>query len=542
MSHASAHQSASDHPASNQAEPDQTEPTPLEFDQLESDQSTSDQSESGSLKRALDDDDNVLVPMRYPTLRDEMWKSIEAKKAGIEEMVRLQLGVRSCRVTVSEIWKSGSFNLAIPIRLPKGQTIYLRLPNAYRIGEEENPGNAEEKLRTEIATYLWIQEHCPDVPIPILHAFGLPDGSTFTHPSNTPAWERICWNFRRLVFFLLGRPVPMRYVQRRNILHSLGPGFLLLSEARGEKLSSSWMKHCNDKTYRERLFRGLARVSLSLNATPFSRIGSMLLRPDGSIGLCNRPLNLYFQMLENEGVPSDIPRHRTYAEVESYLSDLLSLQDNKIRYQPNAVHDQEDGQMQLAALTALRATMHHFIRPEFRDGPFFCTLTDLHRQNIFVDKDWNIQTIIDIEWTHSLPIEMQLPPYWLTSRPVDGFEDPEAIAEYEAVLEEYLAIYEAEEKRRNGLVIQALIKRDVWQRGSFWYFNAVCVPKGMYTIFNRHIQPLFNQEHRGLKVFDEVFYWYWGFGAQNLLDKKLGDNQDYRARVKEAFTRLPSND
>jgi hypothetical protein len=240
-------------------------------------------------------------------------------------------------------------------------------------------------------------------------------------------------------------------------------------------------------------------------------------------------------MLENEGIPSGIPRHRTYAAVESYLSDLLSLQDSKIRNQPNAVHNQEDGKMQLAALTALRATMHHFIRPEFRNGPFFYALTDLHQQNIFVDEDWNIQTVIDMEWAHSLPMEMQLPPYWLTSRPVDGFEDAGAIAEYEAVLDEYLAIYEAEERRRNGSAVQALVKRDVWQRGSFWYFHAVWVPKGMYNLFNRHIQPLFNQEHPDLKVFDEVFYWYWGFGAQDLIDKKLRDKEDYVSRVREAF-------
>ncbi|KND87050.1 hypothetical protein TOPH_08319 [Tolypocladium ophioglossoides CBS 100239] len=502
--------------------------------QSESSQSESGQSVSESLKNALADDNNVLVPMRYPALREDLWRSIEANKADIEEMVRLQLGVRSCRLSVREVWRSGSFNVAIPIRLPKMRTVFLRLPIAYRIGENECPGNAEEKLRTEIAAYLWLQEHCPDVPIPVLHAFGLPDGSTFTHPSNTPFWERTWWAIRRLVFSLLGRPVPVRHI-RRSIRHSLGPGFLLISEARGKRLSMSWLEHCHDKAYRERLFHGLARISLSLNATPLPRIGSLLLRPDGSIALGNRPLNLHFQMLENEGIPSGIPRHRMYTEVESYLSDLLSLQDSKIRNQPNAVHSQEDGQMQLAALTALRATMHHFIRPEFRDGPFFYTLTDLHQQNIFVDEDWNIQTVIDLEWAHTMPIEMQLPPYWLTSRPVDGFEDRDAIAEYEAVLEEYLAIYEAEEKRRNGSVVQASIKREVWQRGSFWYFHAVSVPKGMYTLYNRHIQPRFNRDHPSLKVFDDVFYWYWGFGAQDLIDKKLRDKEDYVARVREAF-------
>ncbi len=72
-------------------------------------------------------------------------------------------------------------------------------------------------------------------------------------------------------------------------------------------------------------------------------------------------------------------------------------------------------------------------------------------------------------------------------------------------------------------------------RGSFWYFYAVSIPNGMYNLFNRHIQPPFNQEHPDRKVFDEVFYWYWGFGSQDLIDKKLRDKEDYVTRVREAF-------
>lgn len=153
-----------------------------------------------------------------------------------------------------------------------------------------------------------------------------------------------------------------------------------------------------------------------MNAKPLPRIGSLSFRSDGSIALCSRPLHLYFQMAENEGIPSGIPRDRTYAEADSYVSDLLSLQDNKIRHQPNAVHDQEDGRMQLAALTALRATAHHFISPALRAGPFFYTLTDLQQNNIFVDDDWNVTTVIDLEWACSMPAQMHLPPHWLTNR------------------------------------------------------------------------------------------------------------------------------
>lgn len=265
------------------------------------------------------------------------------------------------------------------------------------------------------------------------------------------------------------------------------------------------------------------------------RIGSLSFGPSGVITLSNRPLSMYFQLLENEGIPSGIPRQRPYSSVEPYISDLLSFQDNKLLYQPNAIHDQEDGEMQLAALTALRATMHRFIRTDYRDGPFYYTLTDLQQNNIFVDDQWNIQTVIDLEWAQSQPVEMQLPHYWFASRPIDAFDDAESVAELGALFSEYFDIYEAEEMSRNGRLLHGPVMRHVWDAGSFWYFHAIRVPKGMYRVFNSNIQPLFNEDHCEGSVFDRVFFWYWGTGAQELIEKKIKDKQDYVARVKETF-------
>ncbi|KAM3557455.1 hypothetical protein ARSEF4850_005076 [Beauveria asiatica] len=146
--------------------------------------------ETKSLQDALDDDDNALVSMRYRGLEDTYRRHIESNKKDIEKMIYTLLGVRWCRIMTPQLWKSGSFNLAIPVFLPQERTVYLRLPLYYRLGEDQCPGNVEEKLRTEIATYQWVSENCADVPIPTLHAFGLADGSTYTHPQDTPLIER----------------------------------------------------------------------------------------------------------------------------------------------------------------------------------------------------------------------------------------------------------------------------------------------------------------------------------------------------------------
>lgn len=130
-----------------------------------------------TLQDALGEDDNVLARLRYPEQQRNFWASLVARKADIEALVRHHLGTDWSYVCTTEIWKSGSFNVVVPVLIREGDLVYVRFPLPYKIGEAENPGNVDEKLRTELATYIWLQQHCPDVPIPVLHGFGLPDGA-----------------------------------------------------------------------------------------------------------------------------------------------------------------------------------------------------------------------------------------------------------------------------------------------------------------------------------------------------------------------------
>lgn len=70
--------------------------------------------------------------------------------------------------------------MCVPVLIPatgrRGHdTVFVHFPLPYKVGEARNPGNVDEKLRAEIATYVWLQENCPDVSIPTLYGFGLPD-------------------------------------------------------------------------------------------------------------------------------------------------------------------------------------------------------------------------------------------------------------------------------------------------------------------------------------------------------------------------------
>ena len=127
---------------------------------------------------------------------------------------------------------------------------------------------------------------------------------------------------KRQVLSLLGFRTPCNYVPRR-LQHPFKSGYIVLSEAKGESLNQSWEVHRHDKSYRSRLFRSLACISLSMNKVHFARIGSLTLDSNGIITLSNRPLTLYLQMLENEGIPSGISRERTYTSVDLTFPTFL---------------------------------------------------------------------------------------------------------------------------------------------------------------------------------------------------------------------------
>ena len=79
------------------------------------------------------------------------------------------------------VWLHRSFNVCIPVYINNpGRSLpakmAFRVPLPYKIGEEEFPGNAEEKVRSEAATYIWSNKNCPDIPIPKLRGFGVPGG------------------------------------------------------------------------------------------------------------------------------------------------------------------------------------------------------------------------------------------------------------------------------------------------------------------------------------------------------------------------------
>ncbi|KKK16554.1 hypothetical protein AOCH_004573 [Aspergillus ochraceoroseus] len=307
-----------------------------------------------------------------------------------------------------------------------------------------------------------------------------------------------------------------------------------------ENIASYHLGLCPSDTcpWKPRVLWGLSRIMLSLSRTPLPRIGSWTLDTNGILQLSNRPLTLRLHQLENAGIATNIGRSLTYSTADAYYLDLLSCHDSRIRYQPNSLSDADDGRAQMARLTIMQALLPHFANRELREGPFLYRLTDLHPSNIFVDNNWDIKFVVDLEWACSLPAETLRPPYWLTGRSIDDLTG-EHLDTFRQAYEEFMDVCKEEEKSFPRITNTCLYRTELmgkgWQIGNFWYFQALDSPKGLFNLFHQHIHPIFASAHRVSSDFSRVVSDYWAANVEEVIAAKLRDKEDYDNKLSQRF-------
>lgn len=188
----------------------------------------------------------------------------------------------------------------------------------------------------------------------------------------------------------------------------------------------------------------------------------------------------------------------------------------------------------------MRALVPRFANRDLRHGPFVLTLTDLHQSNIFVDSDWHVTCLIDLEWACSRPLQVLHPPSWLTSRGVDQLAQGKHLEAYSNVHEEFVDAFEKEERmfpRVSGdELYRTRIMRRGWTAGNFWYFHALDSPKGLYNIFLQHIQPIFTVlDDTSMAEFERTLAPYWSVDGIEVIAAKIKDKEVYDEQLRRAF-------
>ncbi|OAA49733.1 Aminoglycoside phosphotransferase [Beauveria brongniartii RCEF 3172] len=127
-------------------------------------------------------------------------------------------------------------------------------------------------------------------------------------------------------------------------------------------------------------------------------------------------------MHENEDVPLDLPQQTTFSTSAELVLSHLDAFDRRLMNQPNAIVSEEYAWYQMTSLGGARLTLPQLLSRDLARGPFVLTLTDLSRSNVFVDADWNITRIIDLEFACAWPMEFWQTPHWLDADFIDQID------------------------------------------------------------------------------------------------------------------------
>ncbi|MCJ1476754.1 hypothetical protein MMC13_005423 [Lambiella insularis] len=458
--------------------------------------------EERKLESVLDDESDMLRRLTYVEKWAQFQREIEQNEEKILKLVAQHIGVDVGNCRLSEEWLRGGFNLCIPVVVRGSQHPYQRLifrvPLHFKLGEALIPGNVDEKIKTEAATYIFMRKQCPDVPILELLGFGLTNGDIYS---------------------------PEGKKQSESDFHM---GYLLLPFVADGRLLSEVMVEEDSPWRRENLYRSISQFMIHLAQVQHHHIGSPTLTEVGEIQITNRPLFLRLQWLENEDIETNIARDKTYNSTLSYWLDLLTGHDNRLRYQPNSMTDEEDGKKQMATLQILRERLHHLLDSSADERGYCLTITNPTKANFFVNEEWHITAIIDLDGACFWPIEMLHPPMWLTNKTIDEIVGEEE-QRFELERTKFMNIFREEERVlcKSRLSDQMDLS---WRRGSCWCGIILGNTTAAYNLIRDHFIPLFHD----LRDFDETYESKakaWTEDSDKFIQRKLDDLHEYRKQI-----------
>lgn len=159
--------------------------------------------------------------------------------------------------------------------------------------------------------------------------------------------------------------------------------------------------------------------------------------------------------------------------------------------------------------------------------------------NIFVDEDWHITNIIDLEWTYSAPAEMFVPPYWLDpDKNLFSFMFVGAREAYESLLSSFIQALDDEERvlslePRGGSI--AAIMRWSWDSDAMWYYEALGCPLGFLNLYWQHILPHFDITVAEDDVLKRILHKFWTVDSMSFMEEKAAKYEEYKVKFEERF-------
>jgi hypothetical protein len=139
--------------------------------------------ETLSLSAAKKNERNILARLQRSHATKQLYQDLWRERTTIEAITAHHLGgieTSACKVQEPDTWLMGQFNICVIVHVHRSDDttakMIFRCPMPHKVGEQYSPGAVDEKMRAEVATYAWIEAHCPDIPIPCLRGFGFSRG------------------------------------------------------------------------------------------------------------------------------------------------------------------------------------------------------------------------------------------------------------------------------------------------------------------------------------------------------------------------------
>jgi hypothetical protein len=199
---------------------------------------------------------------------------------------------------------------------------------------------------------------------------------------------------------------------------------MIISYISGDRLSDYNLPTFDPATL-SHLYSQLADIFIQLRHCEFPHIGSLTLDPiddQTPVFLRNRALSIDINDHELGGLsPTSIMGpSKIYTTAIDYLYAQTQLLFNQFDKQQNSVYHEADARYHLYGLHQFRSILMGWVKRERNEGPFILTHGDFSTANILVDQDLNITSVLDWEWSRTLPVQLFLPPTWLRGSNIRG--------------------------------------------------------------------------------------------------------------------------
>ncbi|WEW60049.1 hypothetical protein PRK78_005533 [Emydomyces testavorans] len=332
--------------------------------------------------------------------RHRIEKEIEQFIASIDRSAVCELASayhpkkQPCRIF--DVEKKGAFNICFPVEFLEdatgaratGERWMVRIPLLPRLAFPE------EKLRGEIATMKFIAEKTT-IPIPYLHGYSI------------------------------------------GKVNVLGLPFMLLEFIDGKPLINVNVSELPDAEMR-RFFAKLGDIYLQLFQHKFDHIGALTLDSNNEHWVFenNRPLSVLMneQTLANLNPCRFISPNQVYHSTVDYVFMIHQAILDDLHRVPGSISSEEDARAYLYNIHQSRQYLMEWIKPELNHGPFVLMHGDLRSSNIIVDDNLNIVSVLDWEWTHTIPAQMFVAPSWFTGYELIGVTKEYDRLHYEALV------------------------------------------------------------------------------------------------------------